>query len=89
MYELPWDRAGSARSVECISYAPYYVSSWSQVYIFTFRFIFENLMFCIDMTWYLWIGYAIGMIQFYLTNNKLLYLIYSDLFWNIYIFLVD
>ncbi len=30
---------------------------------FTLRFIFENLMFCIDMIWYLWIGYVIGIIH--------------------------
>ncbi len=41
----------------------------------------------LDVFFYLRIGfllfyYVIGMTRFYLTNNKLLYLIYSDLFRN-------
>ncbi len=39
-------------------------------------------MFCIDMIWYLWIGYVIGIMYIYLTDNKMLYLIYSELSWN-------
>ncbi len=78
--------ARSARGVECISYVLYYVSSWSQVYIFTLRLIFKQLMLCIFYFWidFLLFSYAIGMTRFYLTNNKLLYLIYSKLSWNHY-----
>ncbi len=39
-------------------------------------------MFCIDMIWHLWIGYAIGIIHIYLIDNKILYLTYSDFFRN-------
>ncbi len=42
---------------------------------FTRRFNFENSMFCIDMIWYLRIGYLIGMMHIYQIDNKLLQLI--------------
>ncbi len=32
-------------------------------------------MFCIDMIWYLWIGFVIGMMHIYQIDNKLLQLI--------------
>ncbi len=47
----------------------------------TLRFIFEQLMLCIYYFWigYLFFNYVINIIHCYLTN-KLLYLIYSELF---------
>ncbi len=42
-------------------------------------------MFCIDMISYLWIGYVIGIMHIYLTDNKI-YLIFDkifDLFWSL------
>ncbi len=59
----------SPKRATCL-YTPCYVFSKVRYASFTLRLILEDVMFCIGMICYLWIGYVIGIIHIYLTDNK-------------------